>query len=146
MPVSIAFWDTSAIVPLCCAQEFSFEARRQRRQFDESVIWWATPVEIQSGFGRLSREQLLTEGDLRVAQKTWTKFYLGSQIVRPDEDVLDIAVNIPATYNLRAMDAIQLAAAMVWCAEKPRNRPFICADSRLGNAAVDAGFNVISLL
>jgi predicted nucleic acid-binding protein len=122
MPVSFAFWDTSAIIPLCCAREFSFEARRQRRQFDESVIWWATPVEIHSGLDRLFREELLTESDLQVAQNTWTKFYLGSQIVKPDEDVLDIAVNIPAKYNLRAMDAIQLAAAVVWCGEKPRNR------------------------
>jgi predicted nucleic acid-binding protein len=110
------------------------------------VIWWATPVEIQSGLDRLFREELLTESDLQVAQNTWTKFYLGSQIVKPNEDVLDIAVNIAAKYNLRAMDAIQLAAAMVWCGEKPRNRSFVCVDNRLGKAASEAGFNVISLV
>lgn len=146
MPDSVAFWDTSAIIPLCCAQQFSSEARRQRRNFDGSAIWWATPVEIQSGFDRLFRERLLGDRDLRSAQASWKKFYLGSLIVKPDDDLLSVAVDIPSRYNLRAMDSIQLAAALVWCSGRPKNRPFVCADNRLGEAATDAGFEVISLV
>jgi len=146
MPASVAFWDTSAIIPLCCAQEFSLAARRRRRQFKESVIWWATPVEIHSGIHRLFRERLLAENEMGNAQIVWRKFYLGSQIVKPDDDLLNLAITIPAVYNLRALDAFQLAAALVWCGERPRNRPFVCADKRLGDAASDAGFNVVSLI
>jgi hypothetical protein len=56
--------------------------------------------------------------------------------------VREIARDLPSAYGLRAMDSFQLAAALVWCREKPRNRPFITADIDLSNAATQAGFSV----
>jgi len=44
---------------------------------------------------------------------------------------------------LRAADVLQLASAMVWCNEQPRNRSFITLDDRLATAATSAGFQVI---
>ncbi len=41
-----------------------------------------------------------------------------------------------------AQTALQLGAALVWCREKPRRRPFVCFDERLGKAAPQAGFSV----
>jgi hypothetical protein len=37
----------------------------------------------------------------------------------------------------------QLAAALTWSNEKPRNRPFISFDARLAESARDAGFEII---
>ena len=62
------------------------------------------------------------------------------------ERVLSIAVELPEKFGLRALDSFQLAAALEWCSERPRNRPFVCADKRLGNAADEAGFDVVSLI
>jgi predicted nucleic acid-binding protein len=45
-------------------------------------------------------------------------------------------------YGVRAADAVQLAAALVWCRERPNRRPFICVDERLCRAATEAGFAV----
>ena len=145
MNANIAFWDTSAIIPLCCNQDFSFAARKVRRDFEVPVIWWGTPVEVHSSINRLRREEFLREGVSVQAINGWQTFYLRSRKIRPDERLLRLAVSIPAAYDIRAMDAFQLAAALVWCSERPRKRPFICADARLGEAANDAGFEVLSL-
>ncbi len=50
----IAFWDTSALVPLCCSQTFSVKARALRRKFPHITIWWGTTVEIHSALNDLS--------------------------------------------------------------------------------------------
>lgn len=44
---------------------------------------------------------------------------------------------------LRSADAFQLAAALVWCANRPRNRTFITMDDKLALAAEEAGFSLL---
>jgi hypothetical protein len=56
--------------------------------------------------------------------------------------VRELASGLPNAYRLRALDSFQLAAALVWCQEKPHNRPFITADIDLSKAATRAGFSV----
>jgi hypothetical protein len=46
------------------------------------------------------------------------------------------------THVLRAGDAAQLAAALVWCRERPKQRPLIAFDDRLRKAAAASGFTV----
>jgi uncharacterized protein len=139
-----AFWDTSAIVPLCCFQEFTFAARSTRRQYDLSVVWWGTPVEIYSSIDRLNREGALTAEERHKAMLDWEKLSARAGRIMPDDNVLRLAISMPVIYNVRSADAFQLAAALVWCDEKPQTRPFVCADKRLGEAAGKAGFDVIS--
>lgn len=139
-----AFWDTSSIVPLCCVQEFSSFARRAYRRFPQPVIWWGTPVEVQSAFRRLEMADALDDLGVERARRLWRSFRAKSCDVAPDDNLLKIAEDLPKTYSLRAMDAFQLAAALSWCGERPRKRPFVCADNRLSEAAKEAGFNVVS--
>ncbi|MBX3291351.1 MAG: type II toxin-antitoxin system VapC family toxin [Acidobacteria bacterium] len=138
-----AFWDTSAIIPVCCVQAFSPVARSTFRRFPRPALWWGTPVEVRSAFERLKSENALPNEQSAI--RHWSKFRAKAIEIVPDEAVLSIAETIPETYGLRALDAFQLAAALVWCNEKPRNRPFVCADTRLSEAASDAGFDVITL-
>ncbi len=142
----ISFWDTSAIMPLCCIQASSLQARRTRRDFATTYIWWGTAVEIHSGIARLIRFGDLGGRDIGAAFAKWKVFSGQSRIIRPSQRVLEIAVGLPEKHGVRALDAFQLAAALEWCGERPRNRPFITADNRLGQAASDEGFNVISLV
>ena len=58
-PVTPAFWDTSALVPLCVQQRPSPAARLLVQQYSIAV-WWATPVEMRSAFERLLRMGHLT--------------------------------------------------------------------------------------
>ncbi len=139
-----AFWDTSAVIPLCCVQEFSFAARRTFRRFPMPVLWWGTPVEVRSAFERLKNHNALPNE--RNAIRHWSNFRAKATEISPNETLLAVAESIPAEYGLRALDAFQLAAAIIWCNERPRNRPFICADKQLCDAANVAGFDVVSVI
>jgi predicted nucleic acid-binding protein len=124
----------------------SGKSQKIRKQFKKPAIWWGTHVEVNSGLDRLRRDGVLTRPQLNIALQKWDKFYSQAHIIKPEDKILEIASTIPSAHNLRALDSFQLAAALVWCREKPKNRPFICADVRLGKAAGDAGFDIVSLL
>ncbi len=49
--VKPAFWDSSALVPICLRQKSSAHARQLSEEYDV-VAWWATPVEARSAFAR----------------------------------------------------------------------------------------------
>lgn len=142
MKTETAFWDTSAIIPLFCNQVMSKESRRIRRRFGRPVLWWGTQVEVHSEVNRLLRDGLLSERQSNVALEKWNTLRSIAFVVLPDDDVLKLAVSLTTKHNIRSLDAFQLASALVWCGERPRNKPFICADKRLGDAASDAGFDV----
>jgi hypothetical protein len=138
----VAFWDASAVVPLCCPQAETTQTRRLRREPTRMVVWWGTPLEARSAFARLVREGHLEPagrvdaiGRLRLLRGAWDE-------VSPIERVRSIAEGLPDAHGLRAPDAAQLAAALVWCRERPRLRPFVCFDERLRTAAAALGFSV----
>jgi hypothetical protein len=56
----VAFWDASAIIPLCCSQPATAQGRRLQRELKRMVVWWGTPLEDRSAFARLVRERRLT--------------------------------------------------------------------------------------
>ena len=145
MKTDLAFWDTSAILPLCCSQAFTTQSKKWQRKYPKIVVWWGTSVEINSGLTRLKRNGDLTDKEVVNALRLWEKIYRSSRIVAPVERVLELANTLPDHYELRALDSFQLAAALVWCQEKPRRRPFITADERLANAAEKAGFSEVLL-
>lgn len=145
MKTEIAFWDTSAILPICCSQIFTAQSKKWLRKYPKIVVWWGTSVEIKSGLGQLKRDNNLTEKEAVKAARLWEKLKKTSRIVSPVERVLELAADLPENYGLRALDSFQLAAALVWCQENPRRRPFVTADERLAKAAEKAGFNEILL-
>jgi hypothetical protein len=57
-----AFWDTSALVPLCVQQHPSSAVRELLGQH-EITVWWATSVEMRSAFERLLRMGQLTQSE-----------------------------------------------------------------------------------
>ncbi len=145
MRTETAFWDTSAIIPLYCNQIVSPDSRRLRRRFRGPVVWWGTHVEVYSGIRRLLRDGFVNEIQGRAALEKWGRLRSSARIIKPDDKVLRIAASMTATYEIRALDAFQLSAALIWCSEKPRNRPFVCADKRLSDAATDVGFALVQL-
>jgi hypothetical protein len=46
-------------------------------------------------------------------------------------------------HPLRAADAFQLAAALLWCEEDPSRETFVCLDDRLLEAARREGFRIL---
>jgi predicted nucleic acid-binding protein len=145
MATDAAFWDTSALVPLCVFQDASSAAQREHRKYSAKTLWWGTQVEVRSSFARLIRNGDIERAGFQTAVKKWLAISQRARELPPSLRVLEIASDLPDEYGVRALDAFQLAAALVWCKEKPRNRPFVCADNRLGVAAGDAGFDPVML-
>lgn len=138
----MAFWDASAIVPLCCSQPATGHGRKLLRDVRRMVVWWGTPVEARSAFARLLRESRLSDSERTTAIKLLDQLRGSWDEIQPSQKVRSLAEELPDQYAVRAGDALQLAAALVWCGERPQRRPFVCFDERLAKAASEAGFTV----
>lgn len=138
-----AFWDTSGIVPLCCFQPQSAQARQTSRIYARQVVWWVTAVEAVSSFNRLKREGHLTPSECRQALERLEHLRQRWNEVQPTEEVRHRAERLLSSHQLRAADALQLSAALVWCGNHPRGRVFIGADNKLSDGAEGEGFTVI---
>jgi predicted nucleic acid-binding protein len=138
----MAFWDASAIIPLCCSQPATAPGRRLLRESKRIVVWWGTPVEARSAFARLVREGRITPEDRVKAVRLLRQLRAGWDEIQPAERVRSLAEELPDAHVLRAGDAMQLAAALVWCRERPKQRSMIAFDDRLRTAAATLGFSV----
>jgi len=137
---NVAFWDASALVPLCAGQVSSSRATKHYNNYP-IVIWWGTPVEIAGALARLVRMQQLTPGELAKAHAMLLKLAVEWSVIDPVEQVRRRALDAIGQYSLRAADALQLAAALEWCQGRPQGKTFLTADHRLRQAANLAGFD-----
>lgn len=136
----LAFWDASALVPLCVGQRTTPRAIELYKSY-EAVVWWATPVEIASALARLVRMQQLGATDSAKARRLAASLADAWFVIQPSDALRMKATQLVDRYDLRAADALQLAAALEWCEDVPQGRIFLTADQRLRDAAVLAGFD-----
>jgi predicted nucleic acid-binding protein len=139
-----AFWDATAFVPLCVYENTSRQALLQLRQ-SLPVVWWASSVEVHSAVARLHRQGKLRDVErngalsrLGVLSRAWRE-------ILPSDSLRDLARQLLDTYELRAADSLQLAAALTWCQHRPSRRDIISADQRLSKCATAVGFSVLEL-
>jgi len=135
-----AFWDTSALVPLCVHQGVTPKAITLYRTYDV-MVWWSAPIEIASALARLMRMKQLNPGDAVKARHLANRLADSWSVIQPSDIVRAQAVQLVDRYDLRAADALHLAAALVWCEDVPRGRVFLTADQKLGEAALLTGFD-----
>ena len=140
------FWDPSALVPLCCFQPQTARARQVVRSYSRQVVWWATIVEAVSSLNRVTRNGALTVDESKQAFARLDYLRNRWNEIQPTEEIRDRAERLLRIHKLRAADALQLAAALVWCDNRPRGRALIGADGNLLEAAAAEGFTTISLL
>lgn len=138
------FWDTSAIVPLLVLEPRTDRARELLELDADLAVWWATPVECWStlsrrvrkgGFGPAAEDA--AGARLDVLRNAWYE-------ILPTESVRAAARRLLRVHPLRAADALQLAAALVW-ASGEEGAEFVSADARLSAAARLEGLTVIRL-
>jgi predicted nucleic acid-binding protein len=139
-----AFWDASALVPLCIREAASRHAQSHLRKF-APVVWWGSLVEVHSAICRLHRDEKITELDKQGATARLRLLSRGWREILPGDQVRELATQSLDKYSLRAADSLQLAASLIWCEQRPSRRSFICGDRRLAEAAESAGFSVLEL-
>ena len=139
-----AFWDASALVPLCVHEMTSRQAQSHLRKF-MPVVWWGTGVEVHSAIVRLHRRGKLKDIEAKGALARLDLLSRGWREILPTDQLRSVATGLLDRHDLRAADSLQLAAALTWCQQRPSRRDFVCADQRLSSAAAATGFSVLEL-
>ena len=100
-----AFWDTSALVPLCVQQQPSTAVRALLKQY-EIAVWWATSVEMRSAFERLLRMGQLTQAEHAAAGMRLEKLRRGWRELQSMEALRTQAEAFLMSYPLKAADGL----------------------------------------
>jgi predicted nucleic acid-binding protein len=136
----VNFWDSSAIVPVCVNEPATAAAKSILAKDPYTVVWWATRTECLSALARQTREGGITTAGERQARqvletlaKSWTE-------IQPTDRLRATAERLLAVHPLRAADAFQLAAALLWCRGQTSGMSIVCFDDRLRVAAHKEGF------
>jgi predicted nucleic acid-binding protein len=139
----VRFWDSSALVPLFVQESTSASVAEAYAGDPAVVAWWGTPLECASALARLERDGGLALdgltvalGSLAAAADTWHE-------VQPVRVVRQAALRLLLVHDLRAADALQLAAALTAAEGQPDALGFVTLDDRLAQAAVREGFAVL---
>jgi predicted nucleic acid-binding protein len=139
----VRFWDTSAVVPLCVAEPATARVRQLAQSDGALIVWWATRTECLSALARQRREHHIkptvdvqARRVLRDLTEAWSEVLPGEDLRRRSERLL-------AVHALRAADAFQLAAALLWSRGRTSGQGFVCLDDRLREAAHHEGFDVL---
>ena len=136
------FWDSSAILPLLLDERTSASVAAVYEDDERQIVWCLTEVEAVSALARRERqggrpvdvERARTT--LKILSERWEE-------VTSVESVRTRAIRLLGTHGLRAADALQLAAALVFCDERTESLPFVCLDDRLAEAARKERFPVL---
>lgn len=135
-----AFWDSSALVPLCVHQGMTRRAVALHQVYHK-VVWWSAPVEIASALARLGRMKQLQPAELERARQLAEALAESWSVIQPSDALRTEAGQLVGRYDLRAADALHSAAALVWCQHAPAGRIFLTADQKLREAALLCGFD-----
>ena len=136
------FWDASAVVPLCFEQGGSTAVETIARQDPVLVVWWGTAVECVSALARLRRMDGLPPAAMQQTMAVLGRLRSGWMEILPTDAVRDRAQALLQAHPLRAADALQLAAALVWASDQPADMVMVTLDERLAAAAREEGFVV----
>jgi predicted nucleic acid-binding protein len=136
------FWDSSAIIPLCLRERASEAIKGVMKGDEDVVVWWITRIECLSALSRRKREGVLSPGDETKARAVLSAIGTAWSEVQPTETVRLRAERLLSIHPLRAADALQLAAALLWAQETPRGLEFVCLDQNLREAALKEGFSI----
>jgi predicted nucleic acid-binding protein len=139
------FWDASAVVPLCVTEGSTSRAREQLKR-SSPVIWWATSIEVRSAIVRLRNTGQLTGIKAAGAISRIERLHRNWRVIETSGPILQLAARCVDNFDLRAGDALQLGAALVWCKERPHGRALISNDRKLNEVARQLGFAVVDLL
>lgn len=137
------FWDTSAIVPLCVDEPMSPGVRAIVDDDPRLVVWWGTRTECVSALARQRRDGQLAAAGEAAARRVLTALAAVWAEVLPSEPVRARSERLLAVHPLRAADAFQLAAALLWSRGDTAGHTIVSFDDRLRDASRREGFQLL---
>jgi predicted nucleic acid-binding protein len=89
----------------------------------------------------LGRTREISSGECAKARQVAAALADEWSIIQPSNSLRTRAVELLERYDLKAADALQLAAALNWCEDAPHGEVFLTADQKLREAALLTGFD-----
>jgi predicted nucleic acid-binding protein len=139
----VRFWDSSAIIPLVIDEPTSARVSSWFREDDRMTVWTLTSVEIVSALERQVREGTLEAHQALAAEDLALAIMEACDEIIAVDAAKALARRVLRTHPLRAADALQLAAALLWVDGNPEGSLLHTFDRRLGLAALREGFRVL---
>jgi predicted nucleic acid-binding protein len=139
----VRFWDSSALIPLVIQEERSPACRRLYQEGVAIAVWSLTRTEMVSALWRRARAGELDLAAMPRVLARLERLAAKWHEIGDLELVRERAERLLEHHELRAADALQLAAALVLSQEHPRRRDFVTADRVLARAATREGFQVL---
>lgn len=140
------FWDSSALVPLLVKEDTSAPLEALFLDKQSVAVWWGTEIECASAVARLEREGKLTPAEASDVFQQLLGLAEVWHVIDPVETLRVSAKRFLRVHDLRASDALQLAAAFLAAEGRPASLEVVCLDDRLVTAAQREGFQVIDRL
>lgn len=137
------FRDASAVLPICIQESWTPTMLQLRQDDPDIVVWWATKVESVSAVQRLLRMRQIDVAARTTFLHCLEALWPTVDQIAPTEEVRAHAEQLLARHPLRAADALQLGAALVWARGQPARHDFVCLDERLREAARREGFTIL---
>lgn len=137
----IAYFDTSALVPLIIAEPTSRSCSDLWNGAERVVSARLTYVEGAAALARAERLGRLTAGQHRAALLEFDRLWSGIDVVELDEGLATTAAGLARSQGLRGYDAVHCAAAMVSSSDElvavSGDAELLAAWSRLGLAVAE---------
>jgi len=141
----LRYWDSSALVPLLIAESGTRAMEALLAADAGMVTWWGTPIECSSAIGRRARDEPEADANVAIASRKLAALEADWAEVSPSERLRALARRLLRVHDLRAADALQLAAGLAALSTRDEPLPFVTLDDRLALAASREGFPVLGL-
>jgi predicted nucleic acid-binding protein len=139
----VRFWDSSALVALLVEEEATASLQEAFETDPELLVWWATEIECLSALARLERRGDTSGEALAEALERLDALKGPWQEIQPTTHLRSLARRVLRVHDLRAADALQLAAAITASEDRPETLPLVSLDRRLAEAAEREGFTIV---
>jgi len=139
----VKFWDTSGVVPLLVTETTTPRVRQLLDADPAIIVWWGTRTEAVSALARQRRAGVLDPKQEAQARRVLAALTNAWTEVSPSAPLRERAERLLGVHALRAADAFQLAAALVWSRGQTTGRGFVSRDDTLRDAAAREGFDVL---
>ena len=142
--MSLAYFDTSALAKNYIREAGSTRVRALLTSYEflSSAI---TPIELSSAIQRRHRRGEITAPNydrIRARINADTSFW---QLIEPVPQVLSKAEALVVSYNIRTLDSIHLASALILQESLSMPLPFVSADNRQIEAARSCQLQIITI-
>jgi predicted nucleic acid-binding protein len=130
-------------VPLVLTENRTELVRALHLEDSAVTTWWGTRIEAVSAIARSQRAGLIDAAKVQELLQGLHDLLTAGSVVEPSGAVAEKATNLLQVHNLRAGDALQLAAALAAADQSVQGFGFVCLDRRLREAAGCEGFSIL---